>query len=125
SEARKFNKNINMNTPPRPPRKSNIMKLYDVLWYIYNHPFNENNKINGILRFIKWQVNCKINPYPIIYPYTEHSKIIMWKGLTGATGNLYCGLMEYDDMAFLLHFLRSTDLFIDIGANVGSYTILA
>jgi FkbM family methyltransferase len=28
-------------------------------------------------------------------------------------------------MAFLLHFLRSDDLFVDIGANVGSYTILA
>lgn len=28
-------------------------------------------------------------------------------------------------MAFLLHFLRAEDLFVDIGANVGSYTILA
>jgi FkbM family methyltransferase len=28
-------------------------------------------------------------------------------------------------MSFLLHFLRSEDMFIDIGANVGSYTILA
>ncbi len=28
-------------------------------------------------------------------------------------------------MAFLLHFLRPKDLFVDIGANVGAYTILA
>jgi len=49
----------------------------------------------------------------------------MWKGLSGATGNLYCGLMEYSDMGFLLHFLRSDDLFVDIGANIGVYTILA
>ena len=28
-------------------------------------------------------------------------------------------------MLFLLHFLRPNDLFLDIGANVGSYTILA
>jgi FkbM family methyltransferase len=49
----------------------------------------------------------------------------MWKGLTGATGNLYCGLMEYHDMGFLLHFLREEDLFVDIGANVGAYTVLA
>lgn len=45
--------------------------------------------------------------------------------MTGATGNLYCGLMEFDDMGFLLHFLRDSDLFIDIGANIGAYTILA
>ncbi len=26
---------------------------------------------------------------------------------------------------FLLHFLRCDDLFVDIGANIGSYTVLA
>ena len=39
--------------------------------------------------------------------------------------NFYTGLQEYDDMAFLLHTLRSEDLFVDVGANVGSYTLLA
>lgn len=78
-----------------------------------------------MLRLIKWQINTLLNPYPIVYPFAEKSKILMWKGLTGATGNLYCGLHEFQDMGFLLHVLRPTDLFIDIGANVGSYTILA
>lgn len=45
--------------------------------------------------------------------------------MTGATGNIYCGLHEFEDMSFLLHFLRSEDLFVDVGANIGSYTILA
>ena len=46
--------------------------------------------------------------------------------MTGATGNYYCGLHEFHDMALLLHFF-STDqgLFLDIGANIGSYTVLA
>ena len=93
--------------------------------YIYSHPFNSENKIGGVLNFFKWQINCFLNPYPIIYQYTENAKLIVRKGLTGATGNLYCGLMEFNDMAFLLHFLRRTDLFIDIGANIGAYTLLA
>lgn len=99
--------------------------MYKILKSIYTHPFNSNNKFGSIIRFIKWQINCKLNPYPIIYQFTENSKLVMWKGLTGATGNLYCGLLEFDDMGFLLHFLRDKDLFIDIGANVGAYTILA
>jgi len=49
----------------------------------------------------------------------------MERGMTGATGNYYCGLHEVEDMAFLLHTLHEEDLFLDIGANVGSYTILA
>jgi FkbM family methyltransferase len=45
--------------------------------------------------------------------------------MTGATGNIYVGLHEFADMMLLLHFLREGDLFLDIGANVGSYTVLA
>lgn len=46
-------------------------------------------------------------------------------GMTGATGNIYCCLHEFADMAFLLHYLRPGDLFVDVGANIGSYTVLA
>jgi len=45
--------------------------------------------------------------------------------MTGATGNIYCGLHEFVDMGFLLHLLRPGDLFVDVGANIGSYTVLA
>ncbi len=45
--------------------------------------------------------------------------------MTGATVNLYCGLHEFNDMTFLIHLLREDDCFIDIGANIGSYTVLA
>jgi FkbM family methyltransferase len=45
--------------------------------------------------------------------------------MTGATGNLYYGLHEFMSMGLVLHFLRDGDLFVDAGANVGTYTILA
>jgi FkbM family methyltransferase len=45
--------------------------------------------------------------------------------MTGATGNWYCGLHEFEEMAFVLHLLRQGEHFADIGANVGSYTVLA
>lgn len=49
------------------------------------------------------------------------------RGMVGITLNIYAGLHEFEDMAFLLHYLAGGDsvLFADIGANVGSYTILA
>jgi len=45
--------------------------------------------------------------------------------MTGATMNVYVGLHEFADMMLPLHFLREGELFLDIGANVGSYTVLA
>ena len=101
------------------------MKLFSVLKFISNHELNKKNKLKALVRFFKWQLNCKLNPYPVIFPFTARAKLIIGKGMTGATGNLYCGLHDFEDMSFLLHFLRREDLFIDIGANIGSYTVLA
>jgi FkbM family methyltransferase len=100
------------------------MSITNTLKFIVNHPVNEGNKIGSLLRFIKWQLGAKLNPYPIVYPFVENTKILVWKG-NAATGNLYVGLDEFEDMGFLLHFLRKDDLFIDVGANIGSYTLLA
>lgn len=101
------------------------MGILSTLRFITSHPLNRHNKIQSIIRFVRWQINIRLNPYPVIYPFTEKSKLIIKRGMTGATGNLYCGLHEYNDMFFMLHFLRREDTFVDIGANVGSYTILA
>ncbi|WP_295433058.1 hypothetical protein [uncultured Thiodictyon sp.] len=38
--------------------------------------------------------------------------------------DVYCGLHEFEDLAVALRFLQPRDLFIDIGPNVGSYSIL-
>ena len=51
--------------------------------------------------------------------------MVVEPGMTGATGNIYCGLHEFEDMALLLHVLGEKDRFVDVGANIGSYTILA
>ena len=80
------------------------MELFRTLKYIYSHPLIHKNKLNGVMDFYKMAINCLLNPYPIIYQFTENAKLIVRRGLTGATGNLYCGLMEYDEMGFLLHF---------------------
>jgi FkbM family methyltransferase len=102
-----------------------IKYVYGVLKSIISHPLNQEKKISAIFRYFKWQINTILNPYEIIYSFTEKSKLIIGRGMTGATGNLISGLHEYYDMFFLLHFLRKQDLFIDVGANIGSYTILS
>ena len=58
-------------------------------------------------------------------PFVGDTRLLVTRGMTGATGNVYCGLHEFEDMAFVLHALRAEDLFVDVGANVGSYTVLA
>ncbi|WP_218124167.1 FkbM family methyltransferase [Chitinophaga filiformis] len=101
------------------------MSLLNTLKFLANHPLNTDRKLQTICRFIGWQISSRLTPYPVIYPFTVKSKLIIQKGMCGATGNLYCGLHEFQDMSFLLHLLRAGDLFVDVGANVGGYTVLA
>ena len=74
---------------------------------------------------MKWQLGSRMLGLPMVFPFVENSKLIVEKGMTGATGNIYAGLHEFEDMAFTLHLLGPGDLFADVGANIGSYTILA
>ena len=79
----------------------------------------------ALLRFIKWQIKSRILNRPIVHQWLGHSSFYAERGEHGLTGNIYVGLHEFSDMGFLLHALRDDDTFIDIGANSGSYTILA
>jgi len=80
------------------------MNIVSLLKFITSHPLNEKNKTKAVIRFLKWQINLRLNPYPIVYQFTEKSQLIIKAGMTGATGNLYCGLHEFADMSFLIHF---------------------
>ncbi len=88
------------------------------------HPLNHNHQFAFIKRVLHWQINQLINPYPVVYPFLG-SKLIVQKGMHGITGNIYNGLADFKEMSLLLHLLRKDDLFFDIGANCGTYSILA
>lgn len=75
---------------------------------------------------MQWQIASRALPEAVFgVPYINGTRLFMCRGMTGATGNWYCGLHEVDDMGFVLHMLRPGDLFVDAGANIGSYSVLA
>ncbi len=101
------------------------MSLIKVLRSITTHPLNEGQKLKAILRYARWQIASRLTSGAIVYEWVNGSKFLVSTGETGLTGNIYNGFQEYVEMAFLIHALRSDNLFIDVGANVGSYTVLA
>ena len=103
------------------------MILINIIKTIATHPLNRKNKVLAILNFLRWQMVSRLvrEGEGVINNWVNGSKLIAYTGETGATGNIYLGLHEFPDMGFLLHTLRDKDFFIDIGANIGSYTVLA
>ena len=101
------------------------MNFLRIVRFIASHPLNESGRLSAVLKFIRYQFATRLFDSKFLVNWVNDAKFIVSKGETGLTGNLYCGLMEYQYMSFLLHYLRRDDKFYDIGANVGAYTILA
>ena len=101
------------------------MALLQTLKFIVEHPLTRDQKITAMWRFVRWQVCSRLVRGAIEYSWIDGAKFLVKNGDTGFTGNIYTGLHEFSDMGFLLHFLRAEDLFVDVGANLGSYTVLA
>jgi FkbM family methyltransferase len=92
---------------------------------ITNHPLNKNRRILSIFNFLYWRFLGKLIGDELIYNWLGGAKFYFRRKEWGIVSNAFTGLLEFEEMSFLLHFLRDDDLFIDVGANHGSYTILA
>ncbi len=101
-----------------------MKKIYRLL-RILNHPLNRANKTTALARYIRWQIGARLLPAECALPFVNDTHLFAVRSMFGATGNWYCGLDEMEDMAFVLHALRPGDLFLDVGTNIGSYTVLA
>ena len=101
------------------------MSITQTISFIWNHPLSRGRRAANLTRFARWQVKSRVFEGPHLEPFVGGARLSVRRGQTRATGNLYVGLHELEDMAFALHLLRPGDLFFDIGANVGSYTVLA
>lgn len=102
-----------------------ITQLFRTFRIIGAHPLNTGARLSALGRYLRWQLGSRLLPGAVAVNYIAGTRLLVAHGMTGATGNIYCGLHEFEEMAFVLHLLRPDDLFVDVGANIGSYSILA
>lgn len=101
------------------------MSLIQTLQFIAKHPLNRHRKAHALADFLKWQVGSRLVPGSVVIDWVAGTRVLVRNGDTGMTQNVYCGLQDFEDMTYVLHVMTPQDLFVDIGANVGSYTVLA
>ena len=98
---------------------------YKTLRTILDHPLNKSNRLKALNRFVRRAILIRITDSPVIYPFIGESQLIVKKGMASAEIQYYTGIYELNEMAFVLHFLREEDLFVDVGANIGVYVLLS
>ena len=106
-------------------RHCRVLSLVNTINFILKHPLNKKRKAKAILYYFKWQIGGRLVPGPVIFPLVNNSRLIARPGMVSATLSIYTGLHEFEDMSFMLHLLREDDAFLDVGANIGIYSVLA
>ena len=102
----------------------NIRSRVRVLRAVLAHPIHEGRQFEAAKRWLRLTFADWAAPGHQVIPYVEDAALV-WR--REATSVLICaryGLGEFEDMAFVPHLLRSDDLFCDVGANAGVYTVL-
>jgi FkbM family methyltransferase len=101
------------------------MAVFRAIRFVLRHPLNHGSRHSALLRYLRWQFGSRLVASPVAAPFVGQTVLLVRTGMQGATGNLYVGLQELEPMGFVLHVLHRSDLFVDVGANVGSYTVIA
>jgi FkbM family methyltransferase len=89
------------------------------------HPLVQRAPLAAVAKLVRWQVASRAWGGELVVPWIGGTRLLVTRGMSGVTGNIYGGMQEYAEMSFLLHFLRRGDSFGDIGANAGTFSVLA
>jgi hypothetical protein len=94
--------------------------MWNSLRFVMQHPLNARGRYKALRRVLSWQIASRLMQGPIAFPFVDRTQLFATRGMTGATGNWYCGLHEVSEMGFVLHALRPDDHFVDVGANIAT-----
>jgi FkbM family methyltransferase len=103
----------------RTTRRLTLLKL------ILDHPLNRGRPAQAVGRWAGWQVWRRIVRRPITARIWDGVRVRVYPDWPYSWTAIYLKLAEYDDMMFTLRYLRPGDAFVDVGANVGFYSLLA
>ena len=96
-----------------------------VVRFVWNHPENRGRRVKAMARLLAWHVRRRVTPRPCTVDLTPGRRIRCYPDSAAAAGVLYCRLPEWEHMRFVVDFLRDGDVFVDVGANIGVYAVLA
>lgn len=96
-----------------------------ILTFIWTHPANDGARVRALLRATRFQVRARVLRQRTMARLGDRSYV--WVGLhrSAASKIVYGNPPDHPEMLVWRQALRPGDLFVDVGANIGSYAIWA
>ena len=92
---------------------------------IWRHPENRGRRLRTIGLYFVWQAWERTVKRPWVITLAPGRKIRCYPHCAVSSGTLYYRLPERSSMRFLVDHLQPGDTMVDVGANVGTYSLLA
>lgn len=87
-------------------------------------PDVQENLIEAVVKRLKWRLHWMVTDEPQVVSYAETLKINIPKSGSGSL-IYYQGFSEIETATFVRSFLDLGMIFVDVGAHIGEYTLLA
>jgi FkbM family methyltransferase len=98
------------------------MKTIDKIRSKLKHPLAKKNPVKAFIRLGWLNVINALYPNGKVLKVFGKTKYLSRKG-SSINRNFWLELADYEEFSFLKQVVKSDDAFIDIGANVGEYTL--
>lgn len=96
-----------------------------VVRFIWTHPGNRGRRLRKLVEALIFQVKGRLFRRPVIAKIGDRSGIWVHRGVYSASRGLYANPPDWPEMLVWQSVLGPGDLFVDVGANIGIYTIIA
>ena len=96
-----------------------------VIRYVWEHPSNAGHRPRALLRMARYQARARLLRRRAIARLGECSRLWVDLHRTSASKVMYANPPDLPEMLVWRQALRDGGLFVDVGANVGTYTIWA
>lgn len=103
-----------------------IIEYFNSFFRILNHPLNKDEKLKAAFRILWWKFNQLFLHTPCVITLSgSNIKCICYTESSYGGMVVYNNLPEYPEMLFLGKVLKANSVFLDIGANIGVFTLIA
>jgi FkbM family methyltransferase len=96
-----------------------------VVRYVWGHPANSGGRVRAVLRAARYQAQARLLRRRGMAQLGERSRLWVDLHRTAASKALYANPPDLPEMLVWRRALRDGGLFVDVGANVGTYTLWA
>jgi FkbM family methyltransferase len=91
----------------------------------WGHPANAGRRLQAVARVVSFQVRGRLRGVRAIAPLGDHSRIWADAHVYISARAMYANPLDWNEMQAWRRHLGPGDLFVDVGANVGLYTVWA